>query len=113
VKSKLALTYIGSENPMQGINMLREVLKTDPKNETAIFNLGILSLQSGQYKKAIDRFKDLIKINPMNANAHFYLGMSFLNTGEKQNARVAFKAAQALESDPAFQATVDTYLKEV
>ena len=113
VKSKLALTFIGTENPMEGILMLREILKTDPKNETALYNLGILSMQSGQYQKAIDRFKELIDINPNNANAHFYLGMSFMNAGEKKKARIAFEAARALENDPAFQATVETYLKDL
>jgi tetratricopeptide (TPR) repeat protein len=113
VKSKLALTFIGTENPMEGILMLREILKTDPENETAIYNLGILSMQSGQYQKAIDRFKQLIDINPVNANAHFYLGMSFMNAGEKKKAKIAFEAARALENDPAFQATVETYLKEL
>lgn len=113
VKSKLALTYIGSETPMQGVLMLREVIKADPKNETALYNLGILSLQSGQYGKAIGRFKELIDINPSNANAHFYLGVSFMNAGDKKKARIAFEAARALENDPAFQATVTTYLKEL
>jgi tetratricopeptide (TPR) repeat protein len=113
LKSKLAMTYIGGEETMQGVQLLREVIKTDPKNETAIYNLGILSMQSGQYNKAIDRFKDLIDINPANANAHFYLGMSFMKAGEKRKAKIAFEAARALENDPAFQTTVETYLKEL
>lgn len=113
VKSKLALTFIGTENPMEGIAMLRDILKTDPQNESAIYNLGILSMQSGQYQKAIERFKTLIDINPANANAHFYLGMCFMNSGEKKKAKIAFEAARALENDPAFQATVETYLKEL
>src|SRR5690606_27801410 len=43
VKTKLAMTHISSSNPMTGILMLREVLAADPKNELALYNLGILS----------------------------------------------------------------------
>src|SRR5690606_31192565 len=47
-KTKMAMTYLSSPNPMQGIMMLREVLAQDPQNELALFNLGMLSIQSGQ-----------------------------------------------------------------
>lgn len=112
-KCKLAMTYVGSENPMQGIGLLREVLKDDPKNETAIYQLGILSLQSGQNGKAVDRFKELIKINPANANAHYYLGVSLANTGKKQLAIASLEKAKELETDKGFRAAVDDYLQEL
>ncbi|HEX8547965.1 MAG TPA: tetratricopeptide repeat protein, partial [Cytophagaceae bacterium] len=112
VKTKVALTYIGSESTMEGVTLLREVIKEDPKNESAIYNLGVLSIQSGQYSKAIDRFKELITLNPGNPNAHFYLGLSYLSSGNKNKARKSFEVAKTLNSDPAFQSTIDTYLKE-
>ena len=113
IKSKLALTYIGSQTPMEGIKILREVLAEDPKNESAIYNLGILSIQSGQYDKAIKRFEELIKINPKNSGGQFYLGVSYMNAGDKANALDAFKKAKTLDKDPEFQATVDGYIKEL
>ena len=58
VKAKVAMTYLSSPSPMQGIMMLREILVEDPKNETALFNMGMLSVQSGQYDKAIDLAHD-------------------------------------------------------
>ncbi|MEM8566688.1 MAG: peptidase, partial [Bacteroidota bacterium] len=56
VKNKIAMTLVSSSNPMQGILMLREILQEDPDNEQATFNLGVLSMQSGQYEKAVERF---------------------------------------------------------
>ncbi len=112
-KCKLAMTYVGSENPMQGIGLLKEVLKDDPKNETAIYQLGILSLQSGQNQKAVDRFKELIQINPANANAHYYLGVSLANTGDKDKAIASLERAKELETDKGFRAAVDDYLAEL
>lgn len=113
VKCKLAMTYVGGENPMQGIGILKGVLKEDPKNETAMYQLGILSLQSGQNEKAVDRFKELIAINPKNANAHYYLGVSLANTGKKDKAIASLEKAKELESDPGFRAAVDDYLAEM
>lgn len=113
VKSKLAMTYISSENPMQGIVLLREVLQEDPKNEMALFNMGMLSVQSGQYDKAIERLESLVEVNPNHSQGHLLLGMSYMNTGDKVKAREHFEKVKQLEKDPSVQATVDSYLKDL
>ncbi|HVD96746.1 MAG TPA: tetratricopeptide repeat protein [Cytophagaceae bacterium] len=113
VKSKLALTYIGTENPMQGIKILRDVLQTDPKNESALYNLGILSIQSGQYDKAVKRFEELLAINPKHSTGQFYLGVALANAGDKDKALEAFKKARELDNDPEFRNTVDSYIKDL
>ncbi len=46
VKNSLAMTYVGGAATMQAVGLLREVLAEDPKNEQALFNLGMLSFQS-------------------------------------------------------------------
>ena len=111
-KSKLAMTYVTTSTPMKGISLLREVVKEDPTNETALFNLGYLSMQSGQYEKAADRFETLIKVNPEHASGTFYLGLSYQQLGNKAKANQYFKKAKGLDNDPEFQAIVDSYLKE-
>jgi tetratricopeptide (TPR) repeat protein len=111
-KSKLAMTYVTTSNPMTGINLLKEVVKEDPRNETALFNLGYLSVQSGQYDKAVDRFKQLIEVNPEHASGTFYLGLSYLELGNKGKANQYFTKAKGLDKDPEFQAIVESYLKE-
>lgn len=113
VKAKLAMTYVATENPMQGISLLREILKDDPENERALYNMGILSMQSGQHDKAIDRFKDLLKVNPENSSARFYLGLAYLNSGKTRKAKEEFEKAKQLETDPAFISIVDGYLKDI
>ncbi len=85
-RTKMGMTYMTSKNPMQGIQMLRDVLVEDPKNEFAILNLGLFSIQSKQYDKAVVRFQDLLKINPKNEEAQLYLSESLLNVGDKQKA---------------------------
>jgi len=111
-KSKLAMTYVTTSTPMKGISLLREVVKEDPTNEMALFNLGYLSMQSGQYEKAADRFETLIKVNPKHASGTFYLGLSYQELGNKAKANQYFTKAKGLDSDPEFQAIIDSYLKE-
>lgn len=113
VKNKLAMTYITSSNPMQGIMMLREILKTDPKNMDALFNLGLLSMQSGQYDKAVDRFRSVVELYPDNSEAQFYLGVSYLETSNKGKAKEQFLLVKSMDKDPAIQATIDAYLDDI
>lgn len=113
VKNKLAMTYVASSTPMQGILLLREILDADPVNEQALFNMGILSIQSRQYDKAIERLEKLVQLYPENLQGRFYLGVSYFETGQKQKAKDEFEVVKKQDSDPALQATVDTYLDEI
>ena len=113
VKTKMAMTYVSSPNPMQGILMLREVIAADPKNELALFNLGMLSIQSGQYEKAVERLEELIELYPNNSQGQLLLGIAYMNTSEKAKAKAQFEKVKQMEKDPAVQATVDSYLKDL
>lgn len=112
-KTKMAMTYLTSESPMQGITMLREVLAKDPKNQLALFNMGMLSIQSGQYARAIERLEELIKVNPNHIQGQLLLGLAWMNNGDKEKAREQFKKVKQMDKDPAVQATVDSYLKDL
>ena len=98
---------------MQGIQMLRGVLADDPKNEFALYNMGMLSVQSGQYEKAIDRLLELMAVNPNHVQGNLLLGVAYLNKGSKEKARQQFEKVKKLDSDPAVQATVESYLKDL
>jgi tetratricopeptide (TPR) repeat protein len=112
-KTKMAMTYLSSGSPMQGITMLREVLNDDPKNELAMFNLGMLSIQSGQYEKAVERLTELVAINPAHIQGQLLLGIAYMNIGDKKRAREQFEKVKKMDKDPAVQATVDSYLKDL
>jgi len=113
VKAKIAMTYLSSPSPMQGILMLREILAEDPKNETALFNMGMLSVQSGQYDKAVERLEELVAVNPNHVQGQLLLGVSYMNTGDKAKAKAQFEKVKKLDNDPSVQATADSYLKDL
>ncbi|MFM7193653.1 MAG: tetratricopeptide repeat protein [Bacteroidota bacterium] len=113
VKVKLAMTYIGTSTPMQGITLLREVIAADPKNEEALLKMGTLSIQSGQFGKAIDWLKKLEAVNPENIEGQLLLGAAYAGAGEKDNARAQYERTRKLTNDPAVQQQLDQYLKDL
>lgn len=99
-KANMAMTYVNTPNPMQGIALLREILEADPTNELALFNLGVLSIRSNQYSKAIERFQQILTANPANSKARFYLGLCYAESGKKEEAKKAFAEVKKAEKDP-------------
>lgn len=110
LKTKVAMTYVSSANPMQGITMMREILEADPQNEDGLFNMGILSMQSGQYKRAAERFEELIKYHPDNFQGQFYLAVSYFESKEKNKAKAQFEEVKKMTQDPMILASVQSYL---
>ena len=105
-KANMAMTYVNTPSPMQGIMMLREVLDADPTNELALFNLGILSMRSNQYSKAVDRFKQILVNNPANTKAQFYLAVSLVELGKSEEARKVLTEVKQKEKDPTIQQAI-------
>ena len=75
-----------SDNPMQGISMIREVITRDSTNVYAQLTLAKGSLISGQYDKAIERLLIVNRIQPNNLEAILMLADLYDRTGDKTNA---------------------------
>jgi tetratricopeptide (TPR) repeat protein len=106
-KTGLGIAYVsGTPNPMQGIQLLLEVVKVDPKNIKANTNLGLFSMRSGQFDKAVERFKTVIEQQP-DPEAWFYLASSYENLGQNEEAILAYQKAKELAADPGLTKFVD------
>ncbi|GAB3555705.1 tetratricopeptide repeat protein [Spirosoma fluminis] len=108
-KANMAMTYVNTDNPMQGIMMLREVLQQEPTNELALFNLGLLSMRSNQYDKAIERFRQILVNNPGSRKAQFYLGVSLAEAGQNAEAKQVLAQVKQQEKDPQILAAIQEY----
>jgi tetratricopeptide (TPR) repeat protein len=113
LKTKVAMTYVSSSNPMQGITMLREILEEDPTNEDGLFNMGVLSMQSGQYKRAVERFEELVRYHPENIQGQFYLGVSYFESKQNNKAKKQFQEVQNQTTDPMILSSVESYLERL
>ena len=109
----LGIAYVtGTGNPMQGIQLLLDVVKKDPKNYGANMNLGLFSMKSGQFEKAVNRFKTVVEVKP-NAEAYFYMATSYENMGMKPEAINAYEKSKELAADPGLTSFVDRKIKEL
>lgn len=113
LKTKVAMTHVSSDNPMQGVMMLREVLEEDPDYAEAIFNMGLLAIRSGQYERAVGRFERLVQLQPDNYEAYFYLGVSFKELGNKNESQAQFEKVKLLTDKPEIHESVNRYLEEL
>jgi tetratricopeptide (TPR) repeat protein len=72
-----------SDNPMQGITKIKEVVDKDSTNAYGQFILALGGKKSGQYDKAIERFLTVIKIQPNHIEAMIHLAECYELTNQK------------------------------
>ena len=108
------MAYMSSDNPVQGVTLLREVLATDPRNEKVLVQPRYFSrCKAASLIKPCTRFEELVKVNPKNVNGQFYLGVTAARTGANDQARAAFLTAKSLSADPALAASVEEELAKL
>ena len=90
VSVERALKLLEGNNPMEGVFMFREILQNEPKNTQALYYLGLLSNNTGQYINAIERFNQLITIDSSDKRAYLQLGISNYQLGNKEVADSLF-----------------------
>lgn len=113
LKNKLAMTYMASTNPMQGIMMLRSIVEEDPDNAEALLNLGILAIQTGQFDRAEQHLSELVKYHPDHYQGHLLLGAAQLEHGHTEEARQHFEIVKDKGDDPALVEAAENYLRDI
>lgn len=109
VDEALRQLQTGEVPPMQGILKIREVAEKYPGNVKANFTLGMLSMQTGQYIKAVGRFETVLETQPENADAWRMLAEAQLNVGDTTTAKESFAKALSLVDEE----TGNEYRKEL
>jgi tetratricopeptide (TPR) repeat protein len=113
VKADLALCYAEGNNPMQGILLLREVVALHPDHEAAQYNLGILSIRSGQWEKAAERFSKVVEINPSRYDVYFLRGTTYMRMGKKEKAFKDFQKVKKESPDAQMSIQADQYISKL
>jgi tetratricopeptide (TPR) repeat protein len=75
-----------SDNPMQGILKVKEVVDKNPQNTYGQLILALGGKKSGQYEKAIERFLIIIGLEPNNIEAMVNLAECYELTNQKNSA---------------------------
>ena len=66
------------QSQMKGILQMRSLSEKYPENADLQWNMGLFSIQSGQYEKAVARFEKVITIDAQRLDAYMQLAMSYL-----------------------------------
>jgi tetratricopeptide (TPR) repeat protein len=110
----MAVCYTLTGNPMQGIFMLRDVADKNPTHVLAQHNLGILSMQTGQFEKAVKRFEKVLTLKPENIiikeQALLYAGIGYMEMKKKNEAKMKFTELANTAQNPEYQAEAKQYL---
>ena len=83
---------------MQATTQFREVLKVEPGNPYAHFNLGIITKYQGRFDEAQANFREVLAVDPSDDRAWLYLAQSNIRSQEDPESLKQFKTA--LELNP-------------
>jgi tetratricopeptide (TPR) repeat protein len=99
--------------PMKGIALLREVIQKDSNNIEANLQLGLFSVTSRQFDKAVERFQRILRIDSTHIDMYVYLGDTYLTMGEKQNAIKNYEKYKIKVKDTLIVKDIDEYIKKL
>lgn len=110
-KLALASGYIdGTREVMKGVAVLREITEKKPDHIPANLVLGRMSIQSGQFDKAVGRFETVLKAEPENKEALYFLAEAYKGKGDKKKAKELFEQCKKLVNNPEFSKEIDNYI---
>jgi len=75
--ANLALVYYNKKQPDQARKMITESFQRNPRQANAINLLGVLELDDGKIKPALEHFKQAVALRPDYANAHYNLAYTY------------------------------------
>ncbi|MCU0441567.1 MAG: tetratricopeptide repeat protein [Bacteroidia bacterium] len=101
------------EDVMKGVGLLKDVVAKDSNHVQAIFTLGMLSIQSNQYDKALSRFEKLVQLQPFNAEYYFYLGEVQAKMGNTKDAVKTYETCKTLLKDEQAQKEIQSLINKL
>ncbi len=113
-KIQLAACYVeGSQDPMKGITLLREVEKTDSNNVKLQLNFAFFSVKSQQWDKAIKRFEKILKIDPLFIEAYLHLADAYEQQGDKAKTIEMLEKYTKVTTDAMAKQEVLKYIEQL
>jgi len=87
-KLKLAKIYTDVYGlAMEGVALLREIVASEPEHVQAQYELGVLSVRSGQFDKALERFNTVLQIEPSLIQAYSWKAQVLMELDKQERKR--------------------------
>lgn len=112
-KLEEAIGLVNGGEPMAGITMLRDLAAEYPNEPLPHFYLGLFSMQSGQFDKAVERFEKAIAHDPKLLSAYTYLAEANLALGNQDRAVEVLETLYLQLENEQEKAELLQYIEEV
>jgi outer membrane protein len=93
--------------------ILAHVLQVTPRDNEAIFLVGMIAVAEKRYDAAINEFRRILVVEPDRERVRLELARAFLLAGDYDNAERNFKFARAGDLPPETKTTIDQYLAAI
>lgn len=114
IKVRVASVYMdGTNQVMQGVTLLLEVLDQEPNNLDANLILGRYGIVSGQLDKALKRLNTVIDQDSTIAEAYLYRAEALNGLGKTDEAIADFERCKSLLDNPQLENEIDVFIKEL
>jgi len=95
---QIGIIYAESGDP-RAEEFFNKVLEKEPKNPSALNNLGNIRFLEGRYEEALRYYKEASLVDPNDPHIWVNLARCYLKLGQKTNAKDAFERAYVLEPE--------------
>ena len=92
----LGTIWLERNDAAQARSQFQNVLKTDPADFTALYDLGVLNGMEGHWSNAVTRLREAVRSDPRSAEAHNALGSAYLRMGDLKRAEMELTEAARL-----------------
>jgi hypothetical protein len=103
----------GTNQPMEGISLLKEVEKKDSNNVKLQMSFAFFSVKSGQLDKAITRFNKVLQVDSNYIEAYLHLADAYEQLGETDKTIKALEKYSSKTNDPAEKVEIDKYIQQL
>lgn len=103
----------GTNAPMEGIMMLRDIDAKNPGNVRVNLELGRFAVMSGQFDKALGRFESVLQKDSLNLQAQYMIAQTYLGMKDTTGAVAAFQKLKTITTDPMILEQVDNEINNL
>lgn len=112
-KIMLASCYVQSSAPMLGIQMLKQIEKTDSNNILLQMQLAEFSLRSHQLNKAIQHYQKALQLDTNRTEIYAYLSEIYLQKKDTLQSIHFLRKFAARVSDTLLKNSIEQYINQI
>jgi tetratricopeptide (TPR) repeat protein len=103
----------GTENPMEGISLLKEIEKTDSNNVKLQAAFAAFSVKSGQIEKAIYRYNKILQLDSTNISVYLYLADIYEQQNNIQKTIEVLEKYATKADDVTAKLEIEKYIQQL